>query len=218
MKSSRTMKKEPKGRSPAHSLDLSIAEGPPPTPGADLDLASDLPVVTSITLTPSSASVIPASHVPASVGRPPTPHQLEETVQPDAYSTAEYSTGDEGRQGFVNFSRRVEKDLAEWLQDNPFIYDKGHLDYKNREKKLRTFELKGAQIKEHPDRIKRWISTKRTQYGKLTKKMAKSGSGRLNLTAKDKWCLQLFNFMEAHISRHRQTKTLGTPQVSYCMI
>ena len=63
------------------------------------------------------------------------------------------------------------------------------------------------------EELTRWFNTRRTQYGRITKKIGPSGSGAPHLTELEKWILKLFAFMQPHILRHKDTKVLGTQQV-----
>ena len=113
----------------------------------------------------------------------------------------------------IHFSRRIEGEIVEWLQANPLLYDRGHADYKSRHKKDRVMEEEARRLNVTKEQLARWIHTKRTRYGKLTKKMEKSGAGRVPITDLDRWILDKFAFMGAHIVRHREPRTLGIGQV-----
>ena len=125
-------------------------------------------------------------------------------------------SSDEGEAGTwaknVTLSRKVEAEIVEWLQENPFLYDRGHPQYKNKSKKARTMEEQAKKLGIKKEELARWVHTKRTRFGKLTK-MSKSGSGQTSLTELDKWILKLFKFLGPHIVRHRDTKTLGVGEV-----
>ena len=123
-----------------------------------------------------------------------------------------------GKTRSVTLSKRVEGEIAEWLQDNPFLYDRGHQHYKNRAKKTKAMEDKAKELGITKDDLARWIHTKRTRYGKLTRKVEKSGIGQVTLTSLDKWILKLFAFMAPHIVRHREPRTLGIGQVRQTVI
>ena len=132
-------------------------------------------------------------------------------------ATAREDTSDEQGQDArgkgVQFNRRMEGEIVEWLQANPLLYDRGHTDYKSRHKKDRVMEEEAKRLGVTKDQLSRWIHTKRTRYGKLTKKIEKSGSGRVPLTDLDRWILDKFSFMSAHIVRLREPRTLGLGQV-----
>ena len=111
--------------------------------------------------------------------------------------------------------RRVEAQLVEWLQDNEFLYNRGHHQYKNREKKRRAWQEMGASLvpPRTMEELTRWFHTRRTQYGKITKKTGVSGTGKSRLTQLERWVVDMFAFMLPHIHRHKETKDVGLPQV-----
>ena len=125
-------------------------------------------------------------------------------------------SSDEGEVGTraknITLSRKVEAEIVEWLQENLFLYDRGHPQYKHNAKKSRTMEEQAKKLGMKKEELARWIHTKRTRFGKLTK-MSKSGTGQTSLTQLDKWILKLFKFLGPHIVRHRDTKTLGIGEV-----
>lgn len=48
--------------------------------------------------------------------------------------------GSKDKRRQVSLVRRKEMIIVKWLQDNPFLYDKGHTDFKAREKKKRALK------------------------------------------------------------------------------
>ena len=46
----------------------------------------------------------------------------------------------------LNLSQEQEEDLANWLQDNPMLYNKGSRDYKDTEKKKKLWEDKAKEL------------------------------------------------------------------------
>ena len=112
----------------------------------------------------------------------------------------------------ITLSRKVEAEIVEWLQENPFLYDRGHPQCKHKVKKSRTMEEQAKKLGMKKEELARWIHTKRTRFGKLTK-LSKSGSGQTSLTQLDKWILKLFSFLGPHIVRHRDTEMLGIGKV-----
>ena len=108
----------------------------------------------------------------------------------------------------------VERDLGEWMQAHPLLYDRSLVDYKNTNKKRRVMEEKAVEIGLTYEKLARWLHSMRTRYGRLTKAAEKSGTGAAKgRTERDAWILQLFSFMKAHIIRQKQPKNLGVKQV-----
>ena len=193
-------------------------EGTPRTP--DIDLSS-LPTLEA---TPEEEQEIleldeeVAIEIPVTAGG----HVLHESQaqQEEGHSShhpsEEEPYSDEGgRQRSINIARRQEGRLAEWLQDNQYLYNRAEPDYRNKEKKKRAFQEMGASLTPPltGEELTRWFNTRRTQYGRITKKISPSGAGAPHLTELEKWILKLFAFMQPHILRHKDTKVLGTQQV-----
>ena len=102
---------------------------------------------------------------------------------------------------FVNLTKEVEKDLVEWLIDNPMFYNKGLNDYRDTEKKKAEWTRKSIEIGIPPSELTRWFNSTRTQYGKLIKPV--SGQAARALTERQQWIVDSFSFLNKHI--HRQT-------------
>ena len=119
------------------------------------------------------------------------------------------------RRDSLNFTRRTEAALVEWLQENTWLYDKNQAMYRDRDRKDRAFEEKGRMLnpKVSGDDLKRWLASRRTQFGRITRKIGASGSGAPNLTEREKFVLKYFEFLRKHIIRHRDPPVLGLPQV-----
>ena len=111
--------------------------------------------------------------------------------------------------------KKVEADLAEWLQEHEFLYVRSHIDSKNTRKKDRVLEEKGRNLvpAQTLEQMKKWLHTRRTQYGRITKKMEKSGAARPELTSHKRWILNTYHFLQRHIKRQRPTQSLGVRQV-----
>ena len=192
---------------------------PPTTPGHDME--TEQLTQTIVDTEEDSVRIIPPPEEQQqaesqSTQEEPDPEESPLTQQSArGDSTTEEADSDDPRARHISLTREVERDLGEWLQANPFLYDRALPDYKNSAKKKRTLHAKGQSLQPPltGDQLKRWIHTKRTKYGRLTKKGQKSGSAATQLTALDKWTLDLFQFMAPHIVRQKDTKSLGTSQV-----
>ena len=175
--------------------------GPPPTPGKNL--FEEQPVIIDlgrkVTITAPSGTT---------QGSP----QVSTQDQGGQYfsDTNELDDDDGNSCGTqVILPKTVEKKMAEYVQDNPFIYDKGDKNFRNREKKRKFWEDRGLEFNETGDRMQRWFDSKRSTYGRLRKKIEKSGNARHRFTAK-KWAFDLMELLESHILRHRPGHDLGT--------
>ena len=116
------------------------------------------------------------------------------------------------RRDSLNFTRRTEAALVEWLQENTWLYDKNQAMYRDRDRKDRAFEEKGRMLnpKVSGGDLKRWLASRRTQFGRITKKIGASGSGAPNLTEREKFVLKYFEFLRKHIIRHRDPPSLAS--------
>ena len=105
-------------------------------------------------------------------------HSEEQTHQEhdDDASSDEGEEAGGTRAKNITLTKKKEAEIVEWLQDNTFLYDRGHPLYKNKAKKTRTMEQQAKKLGLKREELARWIHTKRTRFGKLTK-MAKSGTG-----------------------------------------
>lgn len=93
----------------------------------------------------------------------------------------------------------VEVDLAEWLRNNPELYNKGMKLFKDRARKDRLWAEKAAEIKVDLPGLKTWYESIRTKVGKMFK--TKSGQPTRDLTERDAFIKQNFSFLSQHISR-----------------
>ena len=110
----------------------------------------------------------------------------------------------------LTFSAREEAKLAEWIEENPILYNSKLEEFRDRSKKISLYEEKA---KEFPHvkgcsaaTLEKWTGSMRTQFGRLLKK--KSGSAAHRYTERELWILKTFQFLESHIVR-RRTKSSG---------
>ena len=102
----------------------------------------------------------------------------------------------------VVLSDEVEAELGEWLQEHPSLYDKGILEWRDRAKKDRYFQAKAKSLDPPLTtlQLKTWLDSIRSRFGRLTK--LKSGQrADKPLTEREKWILQVFQFLGRHIAR-----------------
>ncbi|XP_068243833.1 uncharacterized protein [Palaemon carinicauda] len=120
------------------------------------------------------------------------------------------STGTRRHQSFIVFTVGQEKDLAVGLEGHNLLYDKVDLEYRNKPRKDRVKKEKGDSMVPpvSPQDLGRWIRSRRTRYGKLSKSKSGDGNPRIQ-SERDKWILTLFSFLGRHIQRSQQPKTLG---------
>lgn len=90
-------------------------------------------------------------------------------------------------------------DVVSWFREHEYLYDKGNADYKLTERKNALWKEKAEELGvcDGP-RLKSWMDSIHTQYGKLTKRPSGSG-GRLS--DRDKWILEKLSFLSRLIYR-----------------
>ncbi|XP_066970885.1 uncharacterized protein [Macrobrachium rosenbergii] len=99
--------------------------------------------------------------------------------------------------------------LGKWLQEHPFLYDRGLTDFKEVAKKSRLLAEKAKSL-DPPltgPQLSTWLKSIRTRYGRLTK--GKSRAAERGMTEREKWILSEFKFFGKHIFRQKKPKTLG---------
>ncbi|KAK4323029.1 hypothetical protein Pmani_006265 [Petrolisthes manimaculis] len=137
-------------------------------------------------------------------------HESAHTGTEEEVDTDETTVPSSQRTKPLWLAPELERELAEWLHSNQFLYDRSCISYKDTQRKTQVLQEKAASL-DPPltaAELRRWIHSMRTRYGRLTK--AKSGSGASKPpTERDQWILQIFDFMGKHIVRHKATKTLG---------
>lgn len=110
-----------------------------------------------------------------------------------------------------------ERALAQWLEvEGEFIYNRGKTAYKDKAKIARAWEEQGAKL-EPPvsgTDLRTWFSSLRSRYGRLTNTVSGQATGSKRHTDRERWILELFPFLKAHIVRQHKTATLGLPTVS----
>lgn len=180
---------------------------PDATPDATQDATPDDPMDTN----PSVATL----GGPTTTAWPAPVEYDSDSAESVVSIMSEASQAPRQRRKVVTFTTEQEADLAEWLQQHPYLFDKGHPEYRNKPLRDRVKAEKAAML-EPPSTgkdIENWLRGMRTRFGKLSK--AKSGDGATKKTPsdRDRWILQLFQFMGQHIQRCTQPKTLGPKQV-----
>lgn len=161
-------------------------------------------------LTPSTA---PQVSLP-DVAPPPVAVAYDSDSGESVLSSASELATTKQRRKNVNFSNEQEQDLAEWLQQHPYLYNLAEPNYRNKPLKDRLKAEKAASM-DPPTTAKdleAWLRGMRTRFGKLTR--TKSGDGApKKMTERDQWIVQLFGFMGSAITRTSETRTLGPKQV-----
>lgn len=82
------------------------------------------------------------------------------------------------------------------------LFDIGNYQYKDTALKNAKWLAKADQygIQDWRD-LKTWVESMRSLVGRLTRDTSKSGSGRKELTDRDRWVKEKFGFLGPHIAR-----------------
>ena len=209
--------------SPFTPLDMSFGEGPPRTPAADIDIhtPTKLQVISATEFHQQLPEDQPSEEEGATKDRPLEDDYVDTGTEGDVSHHGspedDLCDDDDGSMGPKRvLPQKLEGRIVEWLQQNRFLYDKTQQGYRNSAKKARAYEEFAASLGMGitGPQLKKWIASKRTQFGRISRKVSKSGAGAEMVTARERFLLQNFEFLRRHIVRHRDTKVLGLPGVS----
>lgn len=103
-------------------------------------------------------------------------------------------------------SKEQQEDVADWFQDNEFLYNTRHADYRNAEKRDRYFREKAGQLECTIKELETWIKSMRDRAGKLTKDSDKSGREAVKLSEKDEWIISKFGYLTKFMRRVGESK------------
>ncbi|KAK3875462.1 hypothetical protein Pcinc_019674 [Petrolisthes cinctipes] len=92
-----------------------------------------------------------------------------------------------------------EVSVVEWYRDQEFLYNKKMRAYRDRDRKAKAWEDKAQSLNVEISTMQTWITNMRTRYAKLVQ--TKSGQGTRELTERDTWIKESFNFLRPHIVR-----------------
>lgn len=107
--------------------------------------------------------------------------------------------------------------LADFIKENPQLYDKRQKDWLNVDFKSQLWTNAGKQ-QDPPatgDQCKKLYENMRTRVGKIMKTEKKSGAGQLERTVRDQEIMDTWSFLTQHIVRG---KTVPSEQVSLVVI
>lgn len=90
-----------------------------------------------------------------------------------------------------------EEIMAEWLRENPQIFNKKLGAYKEKGKKDAAWNDQAHVMGKDVRILRVWYKSIRTRYGRMTN--PKSGAGAADRSERDLWILDKFKFLQAHI-------------------
>ena len=95
-----------------------------------------------------------------------------------------------------DFTEEQKEELVDIYQENPLFHDKESLHfYKGKDNRTKIY---AARMQKTVIQVQKWYKTVRTKFGKLTAD-GPSGRRKKTLTSKEKWILNRFDFLRAHI-------------------
>ena len=108
--------------------------------------------------------------------------------------------------------------LVDWFRDNVLLYDKRHVDYKNRSKRDHLVREIAGKISRTESFVLHWMRGMRTMYVKLRKRCGKSGQATSAMTTRQSWTLRSFNFLDSHLRVQSSSMTLGMVIIFYIFL
>ncbi|XP_060779343.1 uncharacterized protein LOC132887758 [Neoarius graeffei] len=99
----------------------------------------------------------------------------------------------------AGFTKEQEQEMVDWLKapEQDCILNKKHPNYIKKGLKDTLWEQKAREMDKTSDLLKKWYANMRSRFGKL--KQTPSGSGDIELTARDRWILCHFEFLRPHL-------------------
>ena len=115
----------------------------------------------------------------------------------------------------MTLPRETEEAVLEWIKEHEFLYNRGHAQWKDTDKRKALWASKADEVGKTAKKLNMWFNTLRTKYGKLTKK--KSGDGAKKPTDRDQWILTTLSYLDGHITRipSRQSCSVSNVSCSY---
>ena len=105
------------------------------------------------------------------------------------------------------FTDKEEDAIIEFLKNHPEIYNKEHERYADKYHKEALWVEIATELKLDANDVKRWYTSKRTTFGKVSKN--KSGQAPASFTQRKKWVYDRMSFMHGHIRRKGENITAG---------
>lgn len=106
-----------------------------------------------------------------------------------------------------------EDEVIEWMKSNRFLFDKSSFEFKDRQKKERTWLQMEQGMRLNPGDRFRWYTSLRTQYVKKVKKRKNatwSGAGAPDdiVTPRVTWLLEKLDFLKPYVCQAGVTRGL----------
>ena len=95
--------------------------------------------------------------------------------------------------------------MVDFLCNDEIFYNKRLMDYKDRLKREALWDKFCEENNMDKDACQKWFQSQRTLFGKVIH--MKSGQGEPQLTERQKWTRDNFDFLRDHIVRHLKAKS-----------
>ena len=112
----------------------------------------------------------------------------------------------------------TEEKLVDWFRDNVLLYDKRHVEYKNRSMRDRLVREIATEIGRTESYVLHWMRGMRTMFVKLRKRCGKSGQASSAMTSRQLWTLRSFSFLDSHLRVQSSSMTLGMVNIFYIFL
>ena len=87
------------------------------------------------------------------------------------------------------------EEVLDFLRDRPYMYDKGHPDYKDAPRRTREWVEFAERLGLEVDVALGWYCSMRTMLARAKKVKSKSGSGSMDLSRSLEWVWLHMSFM-----------------------
>ena len=86
--------------------------------------------------------------------------------------------------------------MVEWLKEHPVLYNKKLKDFRDKNKKRGLWLDQAEKMGKSVKIIQTWYDSIRTRYSRIRKDSKASGSGLPDLTERQHWIYDNFNFLQ----------------------
>ena len=113
---------------------------------------------------------------------------------------SEEKTDKRSKKPTVLFGAEEEQKFVDFLRDNKILHKKHLMDYKERSKREVVWDTFCEENNMDKDACQKWFQSQLTLFGKVTH--MSSGQGESQLTERQKWTRDNYDFLRDHIVCH----------------
>ena len=113
----------------------------------------------------------------------------------------------------TNLTEDQEADMVEWLKSNPILFNNRMKGFREKIPKQQLWEEQARRLGKTAHELETWYSSLRTRYTRIKNANTKSGSGVPDMTDRDKWVWENFEFLKPYIGdvKRRNAVSVSTP-------